>query len=62
MIKKSLLGLIVGIFLGLLLPFIIEATLFVIGFRAKGILDGSFAAEIQAHMGNIEKGSLFACK
>ena len=61
-LKKSLIGLGMGTFLGLALPFFFEAILHVLGFGAEGIVPGSIAAEIQAHMGNIKKGSLFACK
>ena len=61
-LKKSLIGLGMGTFLGLALPFLFEAILHVLGFGAEGIVPGSIAAEIQAHMGDIKKGSLFACK
>ena len=60
--KKSLIGLGGGIFFGLTLPFIFVEILHLLGFGVKGIVPGSIAAEIQAHMGNVTKGSLFACK
>ena len=61
-LKKGLIGLGIGTFLGLAISFIFVEILHLLGFGAKGIVPGSIAAEIQAHMGNVTKGSLFACK
>ena len=61
-VKKSFIGLSGGTFLGLALPFIFVGILHLLGFGEKGIVPGSIAAEIQANMGDIPKGSLFACK
>ena len=61
-LKKGLIGLGIGTFLGLAISFIFVEILHLLGFGAKGIVPGSIAAEIQANMGNVTKGSLFACK
>ena len=59
---KGLVGLGVGAILGLIIPFCLEGVLHLLGFGAKGIVPGSIAAEWEAGMGNITKGSFFACK
>lgn len=60
--KHGSIGILVGSLIGLAIPFIIVGILHLLGFGTKGIVPGSIAAEIEANMGHIPKGSWFACK
>ena len=62
MIRKGCTGMALGTVFGIIIPFIFYGTLHLLGFGSYGIIKGSIAAEIEHNLGNITKGSLFACK
>ena len=61
-VKKGSIGLLLGLVIGLCIPYILTSILHVLGFGAKGIISGSIAAEWQASLHNATKDSFFACK
>ena len=55
-------GLAIGASVGVAAPAIIVGGLGLVGFGAGGVMAGSAAAGIQATIGNVAAGSLFASK
>ena len=62
LLKKGCTGMFLGLILGLVIPFILTSILHLLGFGTKGIVPGSIAAEWEASLHNITKGTFFACK
>ena len=61
-LKKVGIGLGVGVAAGVAAPLAATAALGAAGFSAGGVVAGSIAAGIQASIGNVAAGSLFASK
>ena len=61
-LKKVGIGLGVGVAAGVAAPLAATAALGAVGFSAGGVVAGSIAAGIQASIGNVAAGSLFASK
>jgi len=62
LLKIGCTGMFLGLAIGLSIPFMLTAILHLLGFGTKGIIPGSIAAEWQASLHNLTKGTFFACK
>ena len=62
LLKIGCTGMFLGLAIGLSIPFMLTAILHLLGFGTKGIIPGSIAAEWQASLHNVTKGTFFACK
>ena len=62
LLKIGCTGMFLGLAIGLFIPFMLTAILHLLGFGTKGIIPGSIAAEWQASLHNLTKGTFFACK
>ena len=62
LVKIGCTGMFLGLAIGLSIPFMLTAILHLLGFGTKGIIPGSIAAEWQASLHNLTKGTFFACK
>ena len=61
-LKKVGIGLGIGVAAGVAAPLVATAALGVAGFSPVGVVAGSAAAAVQASIGNVAAGSLFASK
>merc|ERR1711953_1447659 len=60
LLKIGCTGMFLGLAIGLSIPFMLTAILHLLGFGTKGIIPGSIAAEWQASLHNLTKGTFFA--